>query len=218
MTRRSRPARAVVQAQDQRAVQLSHQRPLRPHCRPLTATNDAAPADASTIVLRGKDDAMLKTLCITALLSLSPLLLAAAPASTVQVRDAWMRATPPGAPTAAGYLTLVNTGAQADRLLSVTSEAAERVELHGSDLQGGVMRMRMLGDGLELPAGARVELAPSGTHLMFIAPRRPLVAGDTVRATLRFQHAAPQVVAFKVMPIGAMPPSSPHHDMPGMKM
>lgn len=164
---------------------------------------------------------MSRTLRATALLSLSLLLPAPAPAatpSTVQVGQAWIRATPPGAPTAAGYLTLVNAGAQADRLLSVSSEAAERVELHGSELRGGVMRMRMLGDGLELPAGTRVDLAPSGTHLMFIAPRRPLLAGDTVRATLRFGHAAPQEVEFKVMPIDATPASSPHHDMPGMKM
>lgn len=161
---------------------------------------------------------MLKSLCTTALLSLSLLAQAATPTSTVQVREAWMRATPPHAPTAAGYLTVVNAGPQADRLLSVTSDVAERVELHSNDLQGGVMRMRKLDDGLALPAGASTVLAPSGTHLMFIAPRKPLVAGDTVRATLRFQHAAPLQVEFKVMPLGATQAPSHHHDMPGMKM
>lgn len=163
---------------------------------------------------------MLKTLCIAALLSLAlpapaP---AATPAPTVQVQQAWMRASPPHVPTAAGYLTLVNTGTQADRLLSVSSEAAERVELHGSQVQGGVRRMRTLGDGLALPAGARVALAPSGTHLMFIALRQPLVAGQTVRATLHFEHAAPQVVDFQVLPLDATDAPSHHHHMPGTKM
>jgi len=161
---------------------------------------------------------MLKTLCIAALLSLALFAHAATPAPTVQVQQAWMRASPPHAPTAAGYLTLVNTGTQADRLLSVSSEAAERVELHGSELQGGVMRMRMLGDGLALPAGARVALAPSGTHLMFIAPRQPLVAGQTVRAILHFEHAAPQAVDFQVLPLDATAAPSHHHHMPGTKM
>jgi len=160
---------------------------------------------------------MFKIIHIVALLLLAPLAQAATPAATVQVREAWMRATPPHAPTAAGYLTLVN-GGPADRLLSVTSEAAERVELHSNDQQGGMMRMRRLDQGLALPAAASTVLAPSGTHLMFIAPRKPLVAGDTVRATLRFLHAAPQVVEFKVMPLGATPAPSHHHDMPGMKM
>jgi copper(I)-binding protein len=159
---------------------------------------------------------MLKPAFTAALLLICAFAHGASPAG-VQVSDAWMRATPPQAPTAAGYLTLANHGSQADRLLSISSDLAERVELHGSDMQEGVMRMRKLADGVALPAGGRIALAPSGTHLMFIAPRRPLVAGQVVEATLHFAHAPAQVVQFKVMPMGAMP-SSHDHDMPGMKM
>ncbi|WDS35787.1 copper chaperone PCu(A)C [Pseudoxanthomonas sp.] len=159
---------------------------------------------------------MLKPVFTAALLLLSTFVHGATPAG-VQVSNAWMRATPPQAPTAAGYLTVTNHGSQPDRLLSISSDAAERVELHSNDMQGGVMRMRRLDDGVALPAGGSIALAPSGTHLMFIAPRRPLLAGQVVTATLRFAHAAPQVVQFKVMPLGATP-SSHDHDMPGMKM
>jgi copper(I)-binding protein len=159
---------------------------------------------------------MLKPVCTAALLLLSAFAHGATRAD-VQVGNAWMRATPPQAPTAAGYLTVANHGGHADRLLSITSDAAERVELHSSDMQGGVMRMRKVDDGVMLPAGGSVALAPSGTHVMFIAPRKPLLAGQVVTATLHFAHAAPQVVQFKVLPLGAMP-SSHDHDMPGMKM
>jgi copper(I)-binding protein len=162
---------------------------------------------------------MLKPVITATLLLLAALAHGASPEG-IQVSEAWMRATPPQAPTAAGYLTVVNRGARPDRLVSITSEAAERVELHSSDLRGGVMRMRRVDDGVALPVGARVTLAPSGAHLMFIAPRRPLQPGQVVTATLRFAHAAPQVVQFKILPIGAMPEAGAHdmHDMPGMKM
>ncbi|MDQ1120066.1 MULTISPECIES: copper chaperone PCu(A)C [Pseudoxanthomonas] len=155
-----------------------------------------------------------KIIITAAMLLLSALAQAATPGSGIQVRAAWTRATPPQAPSAAGYLTLVNSGAQADRLVSVSSPAATRVELHESRMDGGVMRMRRL-EGLDLPAGATVALAPSGTHLMLIGPRQPLVAGQTIELVLRFAHAPAQTVRLQVRPIDA---AGPADDMHGMHM
>ncbi len=156
---------------------------------------------------------MFKTIVIAGLLGLLPVAQAATPSPAIQVREAWTRATPPHAPTAVGYLTLVNTAAQADRLVRARSPAAARVELHESAMQGGVMRMRQV-DGVDLPAGATVSLAPSGTHLMLVAPTGPLVAGQQVEVTLSFAHAPDLVVHLKVMPLGAAGP----HDMHDMHM
>ena len=65
-------------------------------------------------------------------------------------------------------------------------------------MTGGVMRMRPVAGGLAIGAGRTVRFAEGGYHLMFISPKRPLKSGQTVAATLRFEHAGPVVVAFKV--------------------
>lgn len=127
----------------------------------------------------------------------------APPSAAVTVAGPWLRATPPGAPVAGGFLTLHNGTAADDRLLAVESAAAQRVEIHEMREQGGVARMRELIDGLPLPAGATAELKPGGYHLMFIQPTRALPAGGQVDATLVFERAGRMPVVFEVRPLGA---------------
>jgi hypothetical protein len=130
-----------------------------------------------------------------------PVLAAGKPA--IQAQDPWMRATPPGARVAGGFVTLVNPGDQADRLLRVESPAAARVELHETVAEGGVMRMRALPDGLAVPAHGQVALKPGSYHLMFIQPQRALEPGMQVPATLVFERAGAVPVVFSVRPMGA---------------
>ncbi|KRD34597.1 hypothetical protein ASE35_07555 [Lysobacter sp. Root916] len=125
------------------------------------------------------------------------------PVGALRVADAWSRATPPGAGVAVGFMRVINAGKRDDRLLEVSSDAAERVEIHEVSHDGGVMRMRQLRDGLPLAAGATVRLQPGGYHLMFIAPKRPFKQGDTVSARLRFEHAGSATVRFQVRALGA---------------
>src|SRR6185312_11383626 len=96
--------------------------------------------------------------------------LGAAPAAAhdVTVRQAWSRATPKAAKVAGGYLTIENRGVQPDRLLSASSGAAAKVEIHQMSMQDGIMTMRPLDDGLAIPPDATVTLAPGGDHFMFI--------------------------------------------------
>jgi copper(I)-binding protein len=131
-----------------------------------------------------------------------------AKSGTIVIEQAWTRATPPNAPVAGGFLTIRNNGNRADRLVSVTSPDADRVEIHHMSMDGGVMRMRKLTDGLPIGAKAVMTLKPGGYHLMFIGPKRRLVEGDTVTATLRFEHAEAREVRFEVRPIGS---AAPHH-------
>src|SRR5205814_6098052 len=100
-----------------------------------------------------------------------------------KVEEAWIRATPPGAKIAGGYLTIRNAGA-ADRLVSVSSPAAERVETHITVHDGDVARMREA-KGYDVPANGALELKPSGAHLMFVNIKAPLKEGTSVPATLK---------------------------------
>jgi copper(I)-binding protein/thiol-disulfide isomerase/thioredoxin len=103
--------------------------------------------------------------------------LPAAGIDDVAVSDAWARATVPGQPVGAVYLSL--TSAHGATLSGVRSDAAGSVQMHSMREEGGVMRMREV-ERLELPAGQTVRLAPSGTHLMLLQLKRPLRTGDSV--------------------------------------
>lgn len=124
---------------------------------------------------------------LAGLLLLAPTAQAAPP--SVKATGAWCRAAPVGALTGGCYVTL--TATQADQLVAVETSAATRAEIHSMSMDGGIMRMRKLPDGLPLPAGKAVALKPGGEHLMIIAPKQTLKAGGFVPMTLRFRTAPP---------------------------
>jgi copper(I)-binding protein len=122
----------------------------------------------------------------------------AAEKSTLQFSNAWIRATPPNATVAGGFLTIKNSGAE-DRLISVTSSLAKTVEIHEMSMQGDVMQMRQLTDGLVIPANKNITLKPGGIHLMFITPKQPLSEGQKISATFVFAKAGKKTVEFTVL-------------------
>ena len=118
----------------------------------------------------------------------------------------WSRATPPAAKVGAGYLVVTNRGQAADRLSAASSPAAGRVEIHEMKMDGGVMRMRELAQGLAVPPGASVELKPGGYHLMLRELPAPLVAGTRVPMTLVFERAGRVDIELKVEPANTRGP------------
>jgi copper(I)-binding protein len=130
----------------------------------------------------------------------------------MEIRDAWIRATPPGAPTAAAYLTITNHGPTTDRLTGGQTNAAQTVQVHEMSMSGGMMRMRPIPGGLAIGASATVKLTPNGDHLMFIGLKGPLVAGQHVKVTLNFTRAGPVTVD---IPVRA---SAPAGGVAGMHM
>ncbi len=117
----------------------------------------------------------------------------------------WSRATPKGANVAGGYLKITNTGTTPDRLIGGTVDAAKRFEIHEMSMTGGVMRMRELKDGLEIPAGKTVELKPSSYHVMMMDLSKPFTKGDRVKASLTFEKAGKIAIEFAVEAIGGSP-------------
>jgi copper(I)-binding protein len=102
-------------------------------------------------------------------------------------------ATPSLAGSANGavyFASLENTGTVADRLVSATTPAAARVELHAMAVDAqGVMRMREL-DAMALAPKAKLLMrAGNGLHLMLIGLTAPLKEGDSFPMTLRFERA-----------------------------
>lgn len=121
------------------------------------------------------------------------------------------RATLPNAPVGGGFFTIENTGAEPDRLISATSDVAADTQIHEMAMEGDVMKMRPLTDGLEIPAGETVVLAPGGYHLMFMGLKHPFVEGEKVTVTLTFEKAGSVAVELSVAATAADAPVSMEH-------
>jgi copper(I)-binding protein len=101
-----------------------------------------------------------------------------------------MSGTPgPMGGTGAAFLTIANSSDFADRLVGAKTAAAKTVEIHEMRNEGDVMKMAPLDDGLEIPAGATVELKPGGFHIMMIGLTKNLKAGESFELTLTFEQA-----------------------------
>ena len=100
-------------------------------------------------------------------------------------------------------MTITNKGTSPDRLIAARSQASLKVEIHEMKMDGQVMRMRELANGLEIPAGATVTLKPGSFHIMFMELKSPLTKDAKVPVTLVFEKAGSIDVDFKVEAIGA---------------
>jgi copper(I)-binding protein len=127
-------------------------------------------------------------------------------AGAIAVEDAWSRAVPDGASVGIGYLAIENTGDEPDRLLSASASLAGQTEIHQTTMDGGVMRMRPVPDGVPVPAKGAVMLEPNGYHVMFMGLTQPLKEGDAFPAKLTFERAGSVEVTFHVLGIGAQGP------------
>lgn len=120
---------------------------------------------------------------------------------SVQIENAYTRATVPGQQVAGGFMKIENKGA-ADQLISASSPVSGEVQLHEMVMDGNVMKMRQVKD-IAVPAGGAVELKPGGLHLMFMNIKAPLTAGETVPVKLKFAKAGEVEVKMPVNAMGA---------------
>ena len=117
----------------------------------------------------------------------------------LKIGHPYSRAMLPGAKVGGGYLKITNAGAD-DRLVSASSDRAASVQIHEMKMDGGIMEMRELKDGLAVPANSTVELKPGSFHLMFMNVAQPFKEGEMVKAKLVFEKAGSVDVEFAVGP------------------
>ncbi len=115
--------------------------------------------------------------------------------------EAVVGATRAGA--ASAYVTLDNDGDGTDRLVGVTSPSAGAVSLHVTEERDGLSIMQEA-DGLDVPPGSGLTMAPGGTHLMLEDLAQPLEAGSTVTLRLSFERSGDVEVRAEVLPLEAL--------------
>lgn len=101
----------------------------------------------------------------------------------LNVENAVVRATPPGARVTASFMTLRNGGSEDVSVTAVTSPAYGRVEMHLSKVVDGVAKM-IPQEQLVVPAGGELVLQHGSWHLMLFEPKASLEVGDQVQLEL----------------------------------
>lgn len=130
-------------------------------------------------------------------------------AANVSVTDAWARATMPGQKVSGAYMQL-QSDADA-RLVSASSPAVPRVEVHEMKMDGDVMRMREV-KSIELPKGKTVSLEPGGYHIMLMNLTKPIAAGEVIPLTLVVESGGKrQTVEVKAEARAPGSGAMPHH-------
>lgn len=120
----------------------------------------------------------------------------------IVVSDA--RVGAPTGPNAALYFTVTNQSGQPDRLVRVSTDVAEHVEIHETTTdEDGTMSMGAIA-GVDAPTDQTIVLEPGGFHVMLVAVDR-LDEGESVDVTLHWEVADDiDVVAEVVAPAETM--------------
>jgi periplasmic copper chaperone A len=109
-----------------------------------------------------------------------------APDPELRVDDAYVRLAATPKNPAAGYFTVVG-GPKTDRLLSVSSPVVIRAEMHESMAgQSGMMSMKPIEGGIEIPAGRAIEFKPGGRHVMLYNVNPGIVPPRTLQMIFTF--------------------------------
>ena len=92
----------------------------------------------------------------------------------------------PAQRTTGAFATITST--EDAKLVAVKTPVAKTVEIHRSDMRGGVMRMEAV-DAVPLPAGKPVKLDEGGLHVMLMGLAQPIKAGTKVPLEFVVQDA-----------------------------
>jgi len=126
------------------------------------------------------------------------------PAAGVVISDAWARQALAGG-NGAVYMILNNHGSNAEALIGASADICDFVELHETQMESGVMKMRPVeGQRIPIPAGDQVELKPGGLHIMLLGLKQPLQPGARFDLTLTFANAPAQILPVEVREMSGM--------------
>ncbi len=143
------------------------------------------------------------TSLVLASILLSPLVQAN---MTINIEDAYARATPPKVTTSLIFAEITNSSKEDRFIVSAHSQAAGKVELHDVITDGEVMKMRQIKQ-IKIPAMQTTKLKPGGLHIMLLNLKQPLKENNNIAVTLTFANGEQKTLTVPVKKV-----------MAGMKM
>lgn len=109
--------------------------------------------------------------------------------------DAWIRLLPPNVKTTSAYAEFSSD--HAEKIIAIRSDIAERVEMHESSMENGMMSMRPL-KTLSISSEEGLSLSPQGKHLMLIGLKRALKEGESIKLFFEFEEGGTLMYRFEV--------------------
>lgn len=115
----------------------------------------------------------------------------------LELSEGWAR---PGSKeqNSAAYVTIQNGTASNDTLLDISSDAANKTEVHESyEEESGVSGMRPAGSQ-PIAEGNKLSMEPGGLHIMLIDLKRQLAVGDSLDLSFEFSRAGGRTITVPV--------------------
>ena len=120
-----------------------------------------------------------------------------ASAEGIEIKNAWIRETPPGTDVAALYMEVVNSGS-ADRIISIETPVSRTVEFHDTVISDdGTGRMVRL-DSPDVPAKGTLSFLPGGKHIMLIGLNELPKKGEAHEVIIVFENMGKKSVMAEV--------------------
>jgi copper(I)-binding protein len=127
---------------------------------------------------------------LTLLIITSFIFSAASYADNIQVQHPRITPTIEGIAVTAVYFDILNRGDNAIKLVNVTGEISERIEIHHHTMVNGLMKMQKVSEGIELPAQETVAFKPGGYHIMVMNLQKAINKGEFVDLILHFDNGS----------------------------
>ncbi|MEP2030755.1 MAG: copper chaperone PCu(A)C [Paracoccaceae bacterium] len=119
--------------------------------------------------------------------------------TTILIDDPYARVSTASAKSGAAFMMIMNHSDTDDRLIAVSTDVAERAELHThKEDADGVMQMLHVEEGFSVSAGGMHPLRRGGDHVMLMGLKQSLSHGDMVSVTLTFEKAGDVTVDIPV--------------------
>ncbi len=111
----------------------------------------------------------------------------------IVIHDPWVRSAPPNAPMLGLFMQIRNKTHHDIKLLSAQAKGYQRVELHRTINQSGVMKM-LKQDFMLINTNHYLDLKPGSWHIMLIGPELVPMQGDKVMIKLSFDNGLTQSI------------------------
>jgi len=117
---------------------------------------------------------------------------------TIEFDNPWIRMVPSVSPNSAAYVSIHNGTVDSVTLTGITSQVADRIEIHNVEVDAaGTMSMFEI-DSLVVDPDSTTLLEPSGAHIMIYGLKEPLNEGEMVTMLMSFDDQPPIPVNFSV--------------------
>lgn len=110
-------------------------------------------------------------------------------AKDITVDDPYARVLNKSSKSGAAFMNIHNHSSESDVLISITSNLAQKVELHTHQEIDGVMKMIKLTNGVVVPGLGHHEFKRGDVHIMFMGLTQSLQHGDEIPVTLIFERS-----------------------------